>query len=237
MYDADWNPSYNTQAMGRIHRPGQTKPCHIYRLVTCGTVDEVMILRGFGKGNLAAANGEDDSGGGSKLSKEEKKECFNPDHPGDESRACGVMDWTEDDTARGKQLLAEDKGVGSNIADLCVSVKDGKIGDAKKTEDELEDAFNEYGEAYGSEDDEDEEGIHCEFEYEETNSEVDDGDEEEEKDEDSEGSMDDFIVQDQQRNPKKRERESDSSKTAKDAKKRVTAIDETSSDSEAEWQG
>ena len=37
LYDSDWNPQADIQAMGRVHRIGQTKPVHIYRLVTSGT--------------------------------------------------------------------------------------------------------------------------------------------------------------------------------------------------------
>lgn len=45
MVDPDWNPASDTQAMARIYRPGQTKPCHIYRLFTTGTVEEGKIRR------------------------------------------------------------------------------------------------------------------------------------------------------------------------------------------------
>ncbi|KAH8049550.1 helicase [Aureococcus anophagefferens] len=34
LYDSDWNPQADLQAMDRCHRIGQTKPVHVYRLVT-----------------------------------------------------------------------------------------------------------------------------------------------------------------------------------------------------------
>ena len=34
LYDSDWNPQVDVQAMARVHRIGQTKPVHIYRLVS-----------------------------------------------------------------------------------------------------------------------------------------------------------------------------------------------------------
>ncbi len=40
LYDSDWNPQWDNQAMARVHRIGQTKPVHVYRLVTEGTVEE-----------------------------------------------------------------------------------------------------------------------------------------------------------------------------------------------------
>ncbi|KAJ7544012.1 hypothetical protein O6H91_09G061600 [Diphasiastrum complanatum] len=45
LFDSDWNPQADLQAMGRVHRIGQTKPVHIYRLVTAGTIEEYMQLR------------------------------------------------------------------------------------------------------------------------------------------------------------------------------------------------
>eukprot|EP00959_Pyramimonas_sp_CCMP1952_P165391 3457422-Pyramimonas_sp.AAC.1 len=38
-------PQVDCQAMARVHRLGQTKPVHIYRLVTKGTVEERMLQR------------------------------------------------------------------------------------------------------------------------------------------------------------------------------------------------
>ena len=40
LYDSDWNPQVDLQAMARVHRIGQTKPVHVYRLCTTGTVEE-----------------------------------------------------------------------------------------------------------------------------------------------------------------------------------------------------
>ena len=45
LYDSDWNPQVDTQAMARVHRIGQKKPVHVYRLVTAGTVEERMQQR------------------------------------------------------------------------------------------------------------------------------------------------------------------------------------------------
>jgi SWI/SNF-related matrix-associated actin-dependent regulator of chromatin subfamily A member 5 len=45
LFDSDWNPQPDIQAMARVHRIGQTKIVHVYRLVTAGTVEERMIER------------------------------------------------------------------------------------------------------------------------------------------------------------------------------------------------
>ena len=48
LFDSDWNPQSDVQAMARVHRIGQTKTVHVYRLVSSGTVEErvssVMVL-------------------------------------------------------------------------------------------------------------------------------------------------------------------------------------------------
>ncbi|KAJ1617299.1 P-loop containing nucleoside triphosphate hydrolase protein, partial [Pavlovales sp. CCMP2436] len=45
LYDSDWNPQPDVQAMARVHRIGQTKKVHVYRLVTAGTVEMRILQR------------------------------------------------------------------------------------------------------------------------------------------------------------------------------------------------
>ncbi|KAJ8493038.1 hypothetical protein OPV22_014759 [Ensete ventricosum] len=49
LYDSDWNPQMDLQAMDRCHRIGQTRPVHVYRLATSHSVEGRMIKRAFGK--------------------------------------------------------------------------------------------------------------------------------------------------------------------------------------------
>nr|XP_020170618.1 ATP-dependent DNA helicase DDM1-like [Aegilops tauschii subsp. strangulata] len=49
LYDSDWNPQMDLQAMDRCHRIGQTKPVHVYRLATSNSVEGRIIKRAFGK--------------------------------------------------------------------------------------------------------------------------------------------------------------------------------------------
>ena len=53
LFDVDWNPSTDMQAMARIHRDGQKKPCKIYRLLTMGALDEKIYQRQLMKRSLA----------------------------------------------------------------------------------------------------------------------------------------------------------------------------------------
>uniref|UniRef100_A0A0E0M1S1 Chromatin-remodeling complex ATPase n=1 Tax=Oryza punctata TaxID=4537 RepID=A0A0E0M1S1_ORYPU len=49
LYDSDWNPQMDLQAMDRCHRIGQTHPVHIYRLATSHSVEGRIIKKAFGK--------------------------------------------------------------------------------------------------------------------------------------------------------------------------------------------
>lgn len=53
LFDNDWNPSVDLQAMARIHRDGQKKPVYIYRLFTTGCIDEKIFQRQLMKGTLS----------------------------------------------------------------------------------------------------------------------------------------------------------------------------------------
>lgn len=53
LFDNDWNPLVDLQAMARVHRYGQTKPVFIYRLFTTGAIDEKIFQRQLMKNNLS----------------------------------------------------------------------------------------------------------------------------------------------------------------------------------------
>lgn len=53
LFDNDWNPSVDLQAMSRIHRDGQKRPCYIYRLITAGCIDEKILQRQLAKHSLS----------------------------------------------------------------------------------------------------------------------------------------------------------------------------------------
>nr|AAP92713.1 Swi2/Snf2-related protein DDM1 [Arabidopsis arenosa] len=49
LYDSDWNPQMDLQAMDRCHRIGQTKPVHVYRLSTAQSVETRVLKRAYSK--------------------------------------------------------------------------------------------------------------------------------------------------------------------------------------------
>lgn len=45
IYDSDFNPQVDLQAMDRAHRIGQKRDVYIYRLITEGTIEEKIVER------------------------------------------------------------------------------------------------------------------------------------------------------------------------------------------------
>ena len=53
--DLPWNPAVLEQRIGRAHRMGQTRPVHVYVLVTDGTIEENLLATLSAKHELALA--------------------------------------------------------------------------------------------------------------------------------------------------------------------------------------
>eukprot|EP01108_Squamamoeba_japonica_P002766 TRINITY_DN2354_c0_g2_i1.p1 TRINITY_DN2354_c0_g2~~TRINITY_DN2354_c0_g2_i1.p1 ORF type:complete len:283 (+),score=91.99 TRINITY_DN2354_c0_g2_i1:129-977(+) len=62
LFDPDWNPANDHQAMCRCWREGQDKPCFIYRLLGTGTIDEKIYQRGVSKDGLSKSLVDGDGG-------------------------------------------------------------------------------------------------------------------------------------------------------------------------------
>lgn len=52
LFDSDWNPQVDLQAMDRCHRIGQTKPVIVYRLCCDNTVEHIILTRAASKRRL-----------------------------------------------------------------------------------------------------------------------------------------------------------------------------------------
>lgn len=79
LFDIDWNPSTDAQAMARIHRDGQRKACRIYRLLIRGALDEKIYQRQLTKQGLADSVVDSKRDGGSTFSREELQQLFKLD--------------------------------------------------------------------------------------------------------------------------------------------------------------
>ncbi|NXC49565.1 RA54B protein, partial [Penelope pileata] len=55
LYDIDWNPATDIQAMARVWRDGQKHTVHIYRLLTTGSLEEKIYQRQISKQDLSGA--------------------------------------------------------------------------------------------------------------------------------------------------------------------------------------
>lgn len=49
LFDSDWNPQIDLQAIDRAHRIGQTKPVKIFRFVVRDSIEEVLLLKSYSK--------------------------------------------------------------------------------------------------------------------------------------------------------------------------------------------
>ena len=84
LYDSDWNPAADAQAMARIYRFGQKRAVTIWRLLSAGTVEEKQYQRQLYKSDATALGGGGGGGSGrpaaaeseNKFSQEELKQLF-----------------------------------------------------------------------------------------------------------------------------------------------------------------
>ncbi|XP_006859316.1 PREDICTED: DNA repair and recombination protein RAD54B [Chrysochloris asiatica] len=99
LYDIDWNPAIDIQAMSRVWRDGQKHPVHIYRLLTTGTIEEKIYQRQISKQGLSGAVMDlTKTSEHIQFSVEELKNLFTLH----ESAHCVTHDLLDCDCARGK---------------------------------------------------------------------------------------------------------------------------------------
>ena len=61
LLDPWWNPAAESQATGRAHRIGQTRPVNVYRLIASGTIEEKVMALQKRKARLFHAVMDDDA--------------------------------------------------------------------------------------------------------------------------------------------------------------------------------
>ncbi|KAM9482887.1 DNA repair and recombination protein RAD54-like [Clarias gariepinus] len=76
MFDPDWNPANDEQAMARVWRDGQRKTCYIYRLLSTGTIEEKILQRQAHKKALSSCVVDEEQDVERHFSLEELRELF-----------------------------------------------------------------------------------------------------------------------------------------------------------------
>ncbi|XP_055387996.1 DNA repair and recombination protein RAD54-like [Condylostylus longicornis] len=76
MFDPDWNPANDEQAMARVWRDGQTKPCFIYRFVATGTIEEKIFQRQTHKKSLSSTIVDNNENSEKHFSRDDLKDLF-----------------------------------------------------------------------------------------------------------------------------------------------------------------
>ncbi|KAM3722210.1 DNA repair and recombination protein RAD54-like [Dirofilaria immitis] len=76
MFDPDWNPANDDQAMARVWRDGQTKNCFIYRLLATGSIEEKMFQRQAHKKALSSCVVDEVSDVARHFSKDQLRHLF-----------------------------------------------------------------------------------------------------------------------------------------------------------------
>lgn len=55
LFDPDWNPASDQQALARVWRDGQKKSCFVYRFIATGSIEEKILQRQSHKQSLSAS--------------------------------------------------------------------------------------------------------------------------------------------------------------------------------------
>lgn len=134
MFDIDWNPATDMQAMGRIHRDGQKRPCYIYRFLVMGAMDEKIFQRQISKRGLADSI-VDSKASVASFTKDELRDLFSFDESGvcmtHELLSClcggtGLLSSTEEPAISGVQTGEMDSS-DDDLPDIGTWMKANKL--------------------------------------------------------------------------------------------------------------
>ncbi|KAL5016706.1 hypothetical protein ScPMuIL_006295 [Solemya velum] len=81
IFDPSWNPATDAQAVDRVFRIGQNKNVVIYRLITCGTVEEKIYRRQVFKDSITRQTTGNTKNPYRYFTKQELRELFSLDNP------------------------------------------------------------------------------------------------------------------------------------------------------------
>ncbi|KAL1860911.1 helicase [Paecilomyces lecythidis] len=136
LFDVDWNPATDLQAMARIHRDGQKKHCRIYRILLKGSLEEKIWQRQVTKIGLADSVMEQKGGGMAQFSREELKDLFRLDETsicqthellGCDCGGRGIVQNKDDSTSSDDANTSEEEQEEEDLPDLPTLLKASEV--------------------------------------------------------------------------------------------------------------
>lgn len=79
LFDSNWNPAHDAQAMARVWREGQVKTCYIYRLLAASSIEEKIYQRQLAKEGLSRVVVDDKMDERRTFARDELKALFKVD--------------------------------------------------------------------------------------------------------------------------------------------------------------
>eukprot|EP00048_Salpingoeca_helianthica_P005722 m.90929 g.90929 ORF g.90929 m.90929 type:complete len:763 (+) comp13715_c1_seq1:148-2436(+) len=108
MFDPDWNPANDEQAMARVWRDGQRKRVYIYRLLSTGSIEEKIFQRQAHKKALSSCVVDEEEDVERHFSREELRDLFrlndstNSDtHDRFSCKRCKILGYDPKETVKG----------------------------------------------------------------------------------------------------------------------------------------
>ncbi|PWA01918.1 hypothetical protein BB558_001946 [Smittium angustum] len=98
LFDPDWNPASDQQALARVWRDGQKKTCYIYRFISTGTIEEKIFQRQSHKLSISSCVVDEKDGVERHFSREQMKELF-------KSKLRGTTECETHDTFKCKRCV------------------------------------------------------------------------------------------------------------------------------------
>jgi len=133
LFDLDWNPANDQQAMARVWREGQAKTCYIYRLICTGSIEEKIFQRQLAKEGLSRNIVDEQADEHRTFSKDELRALFKVDTntecdthaaikcPCDGSAEENNDDKDDEDGAGSNSSPGENRAVGGGSADSILN--------------------------------------------------------------------------------------------------------------------
>lgn len=77
LFDPDWNPASDQQALARVWRDGQKKTCFVYRMISTGSIEEKILQRQSHKQSLSSCVVDEAEDATRHFTANDLKELFN----------------------------------------------------------------------------------------------------------------------------------------------------------------